>query len=591
MADQVTISTFLELKDNLTPGLAKVEAALKRMTQQAALMNGAMVKAAANVKSTDAGFKSVGTHLSKAVTQANTLAAAVKKIKVPAIPGAGGKAPGGTSAGAGGAADPQKGLFGTLVSANLAAAALTKAFTMAGDAAKFMFQTAIHYGVEYEKINTGIASALFTTHLAASMESGKAAAQGLMKTMHDISLTLPGQAQEYYEVFERSLPSAIAVGITDMKKYAGFISEYTAVAIKRNVGATKAATDIQMLLQGRARITTRMFQVLNNYIGMTQKEFNELMKTDRKRGVELLMKSVTQAASGMKGAAADAITVFGELQTRLQDIAIIGEKPLFLAAKETAVEINKWLKDNGTQVNNLVSVISTGLGDSLRGVAHYVTDILSGLMDIMGIAKTDTKKPRTAAVVQEELRSAWKNAITIDLPGQRIPLSPGKRGEIDRLTEELSKIKKEDIQMAAVQREFATLTTFAPIDVSKNVMEIARQSTERYKAGWFEGHGRPESEAFDVYLKSMGVDSDKRHSIWTEMIKMGAEKPLALASTETPEGRASNYQDFRYSRFDINQAFAEGFDPDRIAVAFATDLARVGEMRMQSMHTPTFTGQ
>jgi hypothetical protein len=56
-----------------------------------------------------------------------------------------------------------------------------------------------------------------------------------------------------------------------------------------------------------------------------------------------------------------------------------------------------------------------------------------------------------------------------------------------------------------------------------------------------------------------------------------------------PKDRSSVYQDFRYSRFDINQAFAEGFDPDRIAVAFATDLARVGEMKTQSMNTPGFS--
>lgn len=48
--------------------------------------------------------------------------------------------------------------------------------------------------------------------------------------------------------------------------------------------------------------------------------------------------------------------------------------------------------------------------------------------------------------------------------------------------------------------------------------------------------------------------------------------------------------DFRGSRFDIKQAFAPGFDPDRIAVAFANDLARVGEFRGTSQHSTTFKG-
>jgi len=46
--------------------------------------------------------------------------------------------------------------------------------------------------------------------------------------------------------------------------------------------------------------------------------------------------------------------------------------------------------------------------------------------------------------------------------------------------------------------------------------------------------------------------------------------------------------DFRNSRFDIKQAFAEGFDPDRIAVAFANDLATMGERRLMSGFSPIY---
>jgi len=46
--------------------------------------------------------------------------------------------------------------------------------------------------------------------------------------------------------------------------------------------------------------------------------------------------------------------------------------------------------------------------------------------------------------------------------------------------------------------------------------------------------------------------------------------------------------DFRGSRFDITQNFAEGFDPDRIAVAFSNDLAAMGELKTQSGFAPAF---
>jgi hypothetical protein len=48
------------------------------------------------------------------------------------------------------------------------------------------------------------------------------------------------------------------------------------------------------------------------------------------------------------------------------------------------------------------------------------------------------------------------------------------------------------------------------------------------------------------------------------------------------------YNDFRGSKFDITQKFAEGFDPDRIAVAFANDLAMMGERKLQSGFSPIY---
>lgn len=54
-------------------------------------------------------------------------------------------------------------------------------------------------------------------------------------------------------------------------------------------------------------------------------------------------------------------------------------------------------------------------------------------------------------------------------------------------------------------------------------------------------------------------------------------------------GKAKVVQDFRNSRFTIEQKFEEGFDPDRIAVAFSSDLGRVGEQRLQSGFEPMFS--
>lgn len=69
-------------------------------------------------------------------------------------------------------------------------------------------------------------------------------------------------------------------------------------------------------------------------------------------------------------------------------------------------------------------------------------------------------------------------------------------------------------------------------------------------------------------------------------------RPGALNGTagrQPPAPRPHANQDFRYSRFDITQRFAEGFDPDRVASAFAEDLSSLAENRLQSGFQPAFS--
>lgn len=51
-------------------------------------------------------------------------------------------------------------------------------------------------------------------------------------------------------------------------------------------------------------------------------------------------------------------------------------------------------------------------------------------------------------------------------------------------------------------------------------------------------------------------------------------------------GGGKTVQDFRYSTFQIDQKFEEGFDPDRIAVAFAQDVGKLGTQKLQSGFEP-----
>lgn len=99
----------------------------------------------------------------------------------------------------------------------------------------------------------------------------------------------------------------------------------------------------------------------------------------------------------------------------------------------------------------------------------------------------------------------------------------------------------------------------------------------------------------DIDLGGLKAPIDMWAKHWEKTARETTNR-LAMHVVKEPELRRSapgarppapNF-DFRNSRFDIKQNFAEGFDADRIAVAFSQDLANLGEMRSQSGFAPIF---
>lgn len=94
-------------------------------------------------------------------------------------------------------------------------------------------------------------------------------------------------------------------------------------------------------------------------------------------------------------------------------------------------------------------------------------------------------------------------------------------------------------------------------------------------------------------FKAQAAEAGKSNELIMRTIrKRGLKRFLEAEKSglgmKAPKDRPKNNFDFRGSRFDIQQNFAEGFDPDRIAAAFTNDLAGVGERRLSSGLAPAF---
>ena len=91
-------------------------------------------------------------------------------------------------------------------------------------------------------------------------------------------------------------------------------------------------------------------------------------------------------------------------------------------------------------------------------------------------------------------------------------------------------------------------------------------------------------------MQSVGDDWRERmdHRRQREQATAGGLDTAAPTTGHNPPSHTT-HNDFRNSRFDITQNFGEGYDPDRIAVAFTRDLNRVSDRRLSSQLVPAWS--
>lgn len=103
------------------------------------------------------------------------------------------------------------------------------------------------------------------------------------------------------------------------------------------------------------------------------------------------------------------------------------------------------------------------------------------------------------------------------------------------------------------------------------------------------GKGGKASEGISKFISEFSERlSQMRAKELEDRKKSAADIKGKGPKTPGARGGANVTQDFRYSRFEVQQKFAEGFDPDRIMVAFANDLGKAGEQKLSSGLEPLF---
>jgi hypothetical protein len=113
----------------------------------------------------------------------------------------------------------------------------------------------------------------------------------------------------------------------------------------------------------------------------------------------------------------------------------------------------------------------------------------------------------------------------------------------------------------------------AGIDITKKFADLGTWITKNTVGAWKQSWKEVKSETSAALLV---MKAERAREL--KLAALAARKKKVGEEREQPPQNV-----FNNARFDVVQKFAEGFDPDRVAVAFSNDLASVCERKLHSM--------
>lgn len=449
------------------------------------------------------------------------------------------------------------------------------------DALRELTKEGIELNRTFENTSIRIAGTLKAFDVAPTFAKAQAQAAGVMGTVADLAAKLPGETEDYISVFATALPKAIAAGMTDMQEVAKFTSYWTAVATSNMVDAQQAGMDLFRVLSGQAGADVRMFTVLAEKIGMTAEAFNKLAAAERLAKI----KEAIGAFDAQLIAAGDTFDAkAGEFESRMKEIKRLGSELAFDNAKKNLEDMNATLQANKQELIALNQVLTSNTQTTFSNFERAMLDIkvmlgrlaqtfedpfaryerLKSERDKM---RADSMKPLQEAAAAQEADLATRRARIAEFEASKF-------GEIEKLLP------------TAMQKGLGA-TGFATPQIRSELIKLGKTRKDDVVflsriADYIEFMRLGEADLAYAVMSGRGLDVSKADKAAD---KREREKKTKFAKPEAP------VTNFYNSRFDIKQNFAEGFDPDRVAVAFAADLGRAGEMKTQSGYNPPFTGR
>lgn len=465
-----------------------------------------------------------------------------------------------------------------------------------------------------------------------------------LKRIRADAAALPGSDSDFIKAFSLTFPAQAELGVRSLEQMTKRSNELTAVLLSKGVDAQQAGRDLSLMMRGQAGMDVRSFTELKGVMGIkSTDEWNKMSAAKRLAKLDEARGKFGDTIKAFENTW-DAVTSTGA--SYIKNLVTEGSKPLFELAKGNLKAINDYVGAMQPKLMSLAGLLGAMAADATKAVGGLALDVGKSMAPrsyaVAAVESTAAPIINTLATVGahvvrllhplgEALSSVGSAIGSVLMPalagvGQVLEVALGVTGVFVRgllytvsmifdvvgpilgrvvgaLGQVYTAVSDVVVILAAKVKPYADgFIEVLRMLITKMAEAVNWVAAKFGKTGIGEGIAERFSKLHDkaeAARKDLGMERVDAVG-WTKkyMEQFAQEREKAeydrkkqlerIAKDAAKSKRPTINQDFRGSRFDIEQKFAPGFDPGRVLTAMREDAGRMATRRLSSGLTPLF---
>ncbi len=498
---------------------------------------------------------------------------------------------------------------------------------------------------ELESTTNQLAGSIQVYKFAANYNDALLMAEGTLRRIKKDAADLPGTDTDFIRSFSINFPEQAQRGVKTLDEAINRSNRLTAVLLTKGVDSNQIGRDLGLMMRGQAGADVRSFMELKGQMGVKDAAaFNALSAQKR---FEKLDEVIKKNKDGIDAFANTWEAVSSTSESYMKSLVIAGSKPLFEEAKKNLKAMNDYL---GPMMPRIERALGMSASAGLAGVGYLggrIGGAIAGATPDSGVMGrvSEGASPmfnslatvgNSLLTVLDPVLKAFSDMgfVTMQVASTLLPglgtgleliagvLTTFARMGLQTMSSILKAIGPMLVDIASVVSSvigfFANVLTVV-LSQAKNVFGYVFKYLEnfaealKYVYDWVKTKlfGQNAGSVFSKELtdewgavvkdarKNLGIEGiDAVGGIRGFMQKMEEDRKRAEEKRAKDEytaalragqlKRPTINQDFRGSKFSIEQKFASGFDPGRVLTAVREDAAALAQRRLTAGTTPLF---